>query len=124
MAVTSSDCSSAANQSQNLVPAEDTSRNRHYPSAVSSSALLADLRVGSWIELENLETSGRQHSIELVCQAGALTSVGRTIVAMIFAEGSAGGSRVGDSFLEARGGVVRFCGGGFLMGDWEDVIRD
>jgi hypothetical protein len=124
MAVTSSDCSSVVNQFQNHVLAEDTSRNRHYPSAVSSSALPADLHVDSWTELENLETSGRQRLIGLVCQAGALTSVGRTIVAMIFAEGSAEGSRVGDSFLGARGGVVRFCGGGFSMGDWEDMVRD
>ena len=43
---------------------------------------------------------------------------------MTFAEGSGEGLRAGDSFLGARGGVVRFCGEGFSTGDWEDAVCD
>jgi len=123
MAVISSDCSSVENQFQGWVPASGTSRNHCYPSLVRSSALLANSYVDSWLEWENLETSEGQHSIEPVYEAGAPTSVGRTIVAMIVVEDLTKGSCTTDSFLEAREEVARSCGGGFSTAGPEDAAR-
>ena len=122
--MTSSDCSSAANQSQGWVPVWDTSRNRYYPSPVHSSALLANLGVDSWVEWENPETSAGRRSIESAYEEGVPTSVERTIVAMIVVEDLTEGSRTADPFLEAREGDARFCGEGSSTKSLEDVARN
>lgn len=48
----------------------------------------------------------------------------RAIVAVIVVEDLTEGPYTADSFLEARGGVVMFCGGGFSVGIMEDMARN
>jgi len=76
--------------------------------------------VDPWVEWEDPETSAGQRSIESAYEEGVPTSVERTIVAMIVAEGS----HTDHLSLEAREVVTRFCGGDSLEGGLDYVARN